>query len=646
VTWPVKLIRISFTLLFVLVPLIFLPWTSELFEFNKMVFTWFLTVVIALAWIVRCITQRQLIFTRTPLDLPLVIFLVSQALSLSFSIDVRTSVIGYYGRWNGGLLSLVSYATLYWAFVSNLDRRSALMALHSSLVTAVLVSIYGILQHFGIDDHLWVQDVKNRVFSTLGQPNWLAAYLVALIFVPISKTLSQKNRPQLILFCSSALLIFIALLFTKSRSGLLAFGLSGAVYGLFVIKHYLETGSRSIIRNFGLILVLTLTLALVIKNPASDLLFRPTSNNQQLSATSGTSLETGGTESGVIRQIVWVGSLRIWRSSPKNLLVGTGPETFALAYYGHRPIEHNTTSEWELLYNKAHNEFLNTLANTGLIGLAGYVLLLAAMAYQLWRSKQSALFAGWASLSVTNFWGFSVVPVQVLLFLLPAMASASVQEGQSTSETKSVKPSTVQIIALIVSGFLALLLIYSLARYWLADLHYSSSQRATRAFTLTEDPQYLVTAYQSASRSYDLNPAEPFILTQLAESAAYLAIFTADTDATSSAGLVSLSQTAAATAIAISPAHPTHYKAASRSFILLSALDPQFLSTADTTLAAAEKLSPTDPRLPYQRAIIAEYQNQPELAEELLTSALRLKPDFADAQFHLDQLASPSAVQN
>ena len=35
------------------------------------------------------------------------------------------------------------------------------------------------------------------------------------------------------------------------------------------------------------------------------------------------------------------------------------------------------TSEWDYLYNKAHNEYLNYLTTTGIVGLGTHLLLLA-----------------------------------------------------------------------------------------------------------------------------------------------------------------------------------------------------------------------------------------------------------------------------
>jgi hypothetical protein len=46
-----KTISCSFYLLFFLTPLLFTPWNYELFEFNKMMLVYGITVVIAAAWI-------------------------------------------------------------------------------------------------------------------------------------------------------------------------------------------------------------------------------------------------------------------------------------------------------------------------------------------------------------------------------------------------------------------------------------------------------------------------------------------------------------------------------------------------------------------------------------------------------------------
>src|SRR3989344_1486272 len=208
-----RIIEYSFYALLIIVPLILTPYNFELFEFNKMLTVYLLTTVITAAWISRMIINRKLFFTRTPFDIPLLLFLLSQIVSTILSIDPHTSFWGYYSRFHGGLLSTIAYLALYYAYVSNMTGKTK-NAITVMLSTAVIVAAYGILERLGIDKTLWVQDVQNRVFSTIGQPNWLAAYL--LVLIPIF--LSQKSW----LWRGLSLVPLAAIWFTRSRSGYLA----------------------------------------------------------------------------------------------------------------------------------------------------------------------------------------------------------------------------------------------------------------------------------------------------------------------------------------------------------------------------------------------------------------------------------------
>ena len=408
-----KAISIFYNLLFILVPFVFYAKTSEVFEFNKMITIYIFTILIIGTWLIRMVIEKQIIFRRTILDIPLLIFLGSQLISAIFSIDPRTSWLGYYSRFNGGLLSSICYSVLYWAFVSNLDGEATRKIIaYSLLPSALIVSVYGILEHFGgsiscllltgtFDDACWVQDVRTRVFATLGQPNWMAAYLVALLPLAISKSKS-------IFWLLSSVVIFAAILFTKSRSGLLALAAALTIFtGWQIVK-------GKITKQLILVGITFVIVIAIFGTPWTNPLF---TNHQSLVTTGAPAPEEGGTESGDIRKIVWKGAINIWKAYP---IFGTGSETFAFTYYMYRPVEHNLVSEWDFLYNKAHNEYLNYLANTGIFGLGSYLVLIGFSIYLL--RKNTALLAGYVSILITNFFGFSVVITQLLLFLFPAMA--------------------------------------------------------------------------------------------------------------------------------------------------------------------------------------------------------------------------------
>lgn len=409
-----KLILYLFCGLLFLVPLVMWPYTSEVFEFNKMVTVYIFTTLVVGAWIIRCVIEEKFIFKKSILDIPLIVFLGSQSISTILSIDPSVSFFGYYSRFNGGLLSVICYSLLYWAFVSNLNQKQARLTVHYSLFTAVLVSLYGVAEHFGIDKSVWVQDVQSRVFSTLGQPNWLAAYLVALLPIIFNFQFLISNKLKIFNYLIS-ILLFATLLFTKSRSGLLGLAVALVIYWAFTLFKNFKQHKKSFL-FFNLAFAF---LALVIGTQFTPSIFKLKEINNKKEVVTGPALETGGTESGTIRKIVWKGAIDIWQHYP---IFGTGLETFAFSYYQFRPIEHNMVSEWDFIYNKAHNEYLNMLANSGILGLGTYLFLLTTSIIQFYKLKRYDFLAGYVSLLVTNFFGFSVVPTQLQLFLFPAFA--------------------------------------------------------------------------------------------------------------------------------------------------------------------------------------------------------------------------------
>jgi putative inorganic carbon (hco3(-)) transporter len=213
-----------------------------------MLFVYAMTIIITGLWLSRMVITQKIIFKKTPLFLPILLFLGSQILSTIFSIDIHTSLFGYYSRFNGGLLSLISYILLYFAAVSNLDRTDAKKIIFAALFAGVISSLYAFPEHFGhspscqvirgtFTADCWVQDVQTRIFGTFGQPNWLAAYIISIIFIPLSKIIEEyriKNKEyrSIILYSLFAILLFIVLLFTKSRSGLIGFGIGFAIFSV------------------------------------------------------------------------------------------------------------------------------------------------------------------------------------------------------------------------------------------------------------------------------------------------------------------------------------------------------------------------------------------------------------------------------
>ncbi len=651
-----RTIQICFLLLAILVPLIFTPINYELFEYNKMMLTYGITAVIVGAWVSKMIAQKCISVAHTPFDIPIGLLVLSQLVSTLFSMDPSVSWFGYYSRFNGGMLSIFCYALLFYAFVSNIKKEFGKRLLFALLGSATIVAIYGVLQHMGIDKHIWVQDVQARVFSTLGQPNWLAAYLVAL--APLAWVLGsikyKVSGIKYTLYVILNTLYFCTLLFTRSRSGLVAFAIVDILFWtvLFIkskraIKSSLPAGRQGLALNLLFIICIFLFGTGIPKLDRFitfyELKNQLTTKNYELTTpaplTQGPVLEIGGTESGVIRKYVWQAAMNAWKATPKNMLIGTGTETFAFAFYQYKPIGHNQTSEWDFLYNKAHNEYLNFLATTGIFGLGSYLFLIGTIIFWfikfLIRSqmKQSdifiiGLFSGWFSLLITNFFGFSVVVTQLLFFLLPAGALV-MGNGVRTYEKQLNISLSIQRILLLCALFLCTVKCVLLTLTWFADKTFATGYRLSRS------GQY-ANAYVPLRHSVSMNRFIPLYHDEYAVVLSSLALGAFESqDATLAGTLAVYALTENDRALRLSPNNVNFWKSRTKIFYALATIDEAYLPQAIEALLRAQTLSPKDPKIAYNIAILYGKMGDTDKAVTYLLEAKGLKPNYKDAYYAL-----------
>jgi len=755
-----KTIEFSFYALFFLVPLVLSNNTSELFELNKMWLTWGITIVVSAAWISKMIAEKQVRIVRTPLDIPLFLFLLSQLVSTIFSLDFHVSLWGYYSRFNGGFLSLLSYVLLFYAFVSNyyeikklpvkeafsLSARLGMLLLggilialslplsapptqasdgqayifYATLVTAlgiavmafrasffnkllfimlysgVIVTLWGIPSHFGSDPtcylfrgtlsvDCWTESFKPtiRAFSTLGQPAWLAAYLSFLI--PISmgfalnrigkynESLSHLRNFRFVIFFSISCLFYIGLLFANTRAGFLGFWIGNAFF--WIMLFFLLGKMWNKLLKIGAFMNLSFVfLTFVFGIPITQLqeytlpyftqseahAQTPQENNENQSQESSETTSQNQvtiTESGNIRLNVWEGALRAWHANP---IFGTGVETFAFAYYTYKPEAQNLTSEWDFLYNKAHNEYLNYLATTGIFGLGTYILLIAWFLvpyivrfltkwFYIDVSDENyatvkqytltlAFVAGYITILVTNFFGFSVVIINLFFFLTPAFVFI-LQSSITSSHTLSFPKNTGQADTGSLTGFqlagifgIVLIACFTnlvLLRYWNADKAYALGSNLDRIGEYG-------TAWPLLEDAVKLRPGEPTFRDELAfNNAAIASSYMLSNDATQAATFLSNAQLLSNSVIEKHPNNIVFWKNRVRMYYLLSQVDPQFLPFALESIEKAVQLAPNDAKILYNYGVILGQTDRVDEGIHVLEKTISLKPDFRDAHFAL-----------
>ncbi len=665
-------IEFSFYALFFFVPIIWLPVNSELFEFNKFIVLLSLTSIITTAWVVKMLSDRQFKFKRTPLDLAILVFLGANILATVFSIDPYTSVMGYYGRWNAGLLSIFAYLILYYALVNNSSKRQIYYFLATLFTSGLIISIYAILQHpnplfreqvggktifHGIDYNYWAVDVENRVFSTLGQPNWLAAYLAMLILPLLSLLFIFKKLWQTLLILVSFAAYYLAFTFTFSRGGLVGLLLGVASFVIILpfyqanlvekIKKKIPlvdlsvTVSRLqefIIAILGVVLIVVLTNqffgnALTLRGGLADK--QATTSQTSTEKPVQTQLEVAGSQTAQIRTIVWTGSLAIFKAYP---LFGSGLETFGYSYYLFRPAEHNYTSEWDFLYNKAHNEFVNYLATTGAVGLLAYLLYIGSFEFfairrlvkMPWSNERFLGIGLWAGFNTSlgaNFFGFSVVPTNLLFYTFPAMffliTNTLADKNYALHFPKLLQKSLYNNIAKILIMLLGIFLLLSTLGYWVGDYFYNQSFGAK--------------SYQKAISYLRISTAvaayEPTFKSELASNLASLA-GTLNEDDGNSAEVLESEAEARKLINNLTKAHPNNtalWQDKRRIDYTLSKINPAENAELIKTIERLQTLAPTDANIQYNLALNYLYMDKNAHAAKLLEKVVSLKSDYREA---------------
>lgn len=657
------IIKWGFIALFFLVPLVVTPYNSELFEYNKIMLTYGITAVIAGSFIVKSILNGKFTIARTPFDIPILLFLISQILSTIFSIDPHTSIWGYYSRFHGGLLSTISYILLYYIFATEYrnDKKMVFTILKTGVGASILVSLYAVGQRLGIDKTIWVQDVQNRVFSFLGQPNWLAAYFCIIILTSIALLIREDKKSRIIYFILS-LVFYTVIIFTKSRSGFVALwlGIFIFLFSLFIIGknsiQKLASENKELSKNIikivaGFILLsfiwgttFSFTKPYELPTLVNQLAHKQETQEETVQQKeeiipAGQLIEYGGTDSTTIRKIVWKGAVDIVKNNP---WFGTGVETFAYSYYKYRPIEHNQTSEWDFLYNKAHNEFLNFAATTGIVGLFSYILIIVwfsvfSIIYIRRQNEPvilSAFLASYAAIAITNFWGFSVVIIGIYFFLIPAFSfilssypkdkMRELRFTNNQSETGLIKMSS-----LVVVLFIVLYILFSLTQMWRADKAYNIGYQYAKA------NQYLI-SYQELSEAIRLNPNEPVFKEQLAITQSYLALIAYQEDVQEV--YEKLRNDALNLSEELVSKHPNNvslWKTRTRVLFNLSEVDPSLLTNALSSLQRAWDLAPNDTKIVYNIGLLYARLGNNEKAIEFLKKASELKPNYYEPHWAL-----------
>lgn len=484
-----RIVKICLYLTVFLVPIFFLPFTSEFLEINKTLLFYFFVLVAAIFWFLDLNLNKEKKPWFGPLRLPLLIFGLLFLIATLFSYHLDYSLLGLPSYYHHSLLSIILFLLFFFLIINNLKGIKAIKkVIGLFLISSLVAVIFSAFQLFKVYLLPWAGSKFpnfNLVSNSLTNFSIYLALVILLIFI----FLMMASKKWLKIILSLYLVLSSAMLILINVKG----GLQALIIGLAVLLFFLTVKAREVAPKWTVITALILALALIFSffNLTK---FHDFGLQKDITLDQNTSLQ------------VTKGALG------KNLLFGSGPATFSDDLVRFRPVSFNNSVYWNLSFIKAGSEWWQILSTTGLLGFLSYLAVFAFYLIYLLREfyqKRLAgeegylfilLIAGPAMVFFSGiFYAYSFFS-QFILILLMGLGIGLARSPES--KERKIKPrspaSAFSSLGLSLVIIFTIVIIYFSGRIFLADFYF---QKAAASVNQQED---LVKVENNLKKAVDL----------------------------------------------------------------------------------------------------------------------------------------------
>ena len=269
-------------------------------------------------------------------------------------------------------------------------------------------------------------------------PNFFAGYLVIHVPLGIFLFFREENIFEKSLLGCSWVLILVALLFSNSQGGQLAAG----IQVLLIIRYFLirKENDRAKLVGFGLLLSFLIYIAIC------KLILEP---NLAITRVEPEPVSPPAFNNIVLRMLYWLGA---WRIFVEHWLLGSGLWTF-VELYPQMGLERSPAH--------AHNIYLQTAAETGLIGIGLFIACITSLCFKLFhiyrkgstQIVQISLFVGlslagfllhnfteynWLTANFIYYFTFLIISIEVVYRETESSKKWIVRDGNRKVWSKSI----------------------------------------------------------------------------------------------------------------------------------------------------------------------------------------------------------------
>jgi len=379
-----KILRWSIFLC-VFTPLILYPQFLSIFHFSKVIVFRSIVEIMLIFYVLLIIGNKKYRPNwKNPLLITVTIFTGLYVLTSITGVNPYRSFWGTLERM-GGVFTFLHYWVFFVILVSVFNKGNVndmnkhandtnwMKLLKLCVIAGFLSILYAYGQHFNIEWFVGWQ--RTKVFGTTGNAALFAGYLIFVLFMAIyflfQKEISKKGR----IFYGLVLILGIPALFlTTVRGSILSF--IGALFLLGIFGAIISKKKQIKISSLALLVLLLVLISVLWFCQYQSWV----QENPYLNRMTDISLETRTIQT---RLAAWQSA---WQGWQERFWLGWGPENFNLLFAKYFNPMHYEGFGSEVVWDRAHNTFLNIGATMGIIGLLSYLSIFVVLIYYFIRA--------------------------------------------------------------------------------------------------------------------------------------------------------------------------------------------------------------------------------------------------------------------
>ena len=256
------------------------------------------------------------------------------------------------------------------------DEKWMRLLLIAAVASGALAALYSIFQFYEVELPIWRKVTgRMRLFSTFGNPNYLAGYLAASLHLAFFFFFTQRRWKYLWLVVVG--ILYTSLLITCTRGAWIALFFS-SIFVLVLLFFYRREFFKANRSSMALLLLVILTITLVFSTP-NPLNLRKISIVER--GASAMELKSSSIQQ---RLLIWHAAAELIKQRP---ILGWGVGTFGVHYplaqgkFLSRPENKGFLPQTNRSIN-THNDYLHVLSEVGVVGFFLFAMILGTFYFR------------------------------------------------------------------------------------------------------------------------------------------------------------------------------------------------------------------------------------------------------------------------